>query len=188
MTSHLARQLNALGLLAISAVLLFAFFDQFVGGELPCPLCILQRAGFVVAGAGLALNILVGVRPAHYGLMILGAVGGGAVALRQIALHVVPGTGAYGAPFLGLHFYTWAFIVFAAIVAGGGVLLLFNRQFDSDDYERRGTLGVLAVLLFALAAAGNGVSTLAECSLGLCPDDPTSYQGVEALKALLSGS
>jgi disulfide bond formation protein DsbB len=41
MTPALSLRLNALGLLAISAVLIFAFADQLVLNDLPCPLCIL---------------------------------------------------------------------------------------------------------------------------------------------------
>ena len=47
MTPALSVRLNALGLLAVSAVLLVAFFDQLVPHDLPCPLCILQRAGML---------------------------------------------------------------------------------------------------------------------------------------------
>ena len=127
--------LNALGLLAVSATLLFAFADQLIYRDLPCPLCILQRAGMVAAGFGLALNLRFGVRPSHYGVMILGALVGGAVSVRQILLHIVPGSGAYGNPFLGLHFYTWAFIVSTLIVIGGAVMLLFDRQFRDGDRQ-----------------------------------------------------
>src|SRR5690606_30148285 len=96
--------LNAIGLLAICAALSFALTDQIVYHDLPCPLCILQRAGLMAAGFGLALNLGIAIRPAHYGLMILGAMLGGTIAARQIALHIVPGTGSYGNAFLGLHF------------------------------------------------------------------------------------
>ena len=48
MSEKLTATLNALALLAISIVLLFAFYAQFAYGELPCPLCLLQRAGFVL--------------------------------------------------------------------------------------------------------------------------------------------
>ncbi|RAI03426.1 disulfide bond formation protein B [Acuticoccus sediminis] len=183
MSQRLAQQLNVLGLFALSAVLGVAFYDQFVNGSLPCPLCILQRAGFAAVGAGLALNVLRGPTPRGYGIMIIGAIAGGAVALRQIALHVVPGTGAYGPPFLGLHFYTWAFIVFAVIVLGCGLMLFLQREYGIAG--RPGIFGTLAVLLFVLLVLGNGVSTLAECSTGLCPDDPVSYEGYEAFRAWL---
>src|SRR5207248_1309247 len=74
---------------ALGAVLLFAFIDQLIFGDLPCPLCILQRAGLSAAGFGLVLNLHFGPRPSHYGLMILGAVVAAVVALHQILLDIV---------------------------------------------------------------------------------------------------
>src|SRR4051812_5424863 len=64
----LVRTLNALGLLGLTGILLVAFGYQFILGELPCPLCLLQRAGFAAAGVGLALNVSVGSRPSHYAM------------------------------------------------------------------------------------------------------------------------
>ncbi|MEO1986381.1 MAG: disulfide bond formation protein B [Martelella sp.] len=180
MRETLTATLNALALLAISIVLLFAFYAQFAYGELPCPLCLLQRAGFVMVGVGLALNVILGVAPGHYGLMILGALSGAVPALRQVALHVVPGTGAYGDPFLGLHFYTWAFLVFALVILGSAAMLVLGG-FATAPARRLSGLGLVAVVFFALMTLGNGVSTLAECGLGLCPDNPTSYEALDSL-------
>jgi hypothetical protein len=44
----------------VCGVLGVAFYYQFALGELPCPLCALQRVGFIVAGVGLVLNLRVG--------------------------------------------------------------------------------------------------------------------------------
>jgi len=178
MTSALSVRLNALGLLAVSVVLAFAFADQVIYGDLPCPLCILQRAGFAAAGFGLALNLRFGPRPSHYAVTILAAMAGGSVSLRQVALHVVPGTGSYGNAFLGLHFYTWAFILFGLIVIGTAAMLLLDRQFREADKESAPLTGIaMAVFgLFALLTLGNGISTLLECGTGLCPDNPVDYQ------------
>ncbi|MCE1658450.1 disulfide bond formation protein B, partial [Enterobacter hormaechei] len=41
---------NLIGLFAISAVLTLAFYYQLVLSELPCPLCLLQRAGMIMIG------------------------------------------------------------------------------------------------------------------------------------------
>ena len=176
MTPVLSMRLNALGLFAVSAVLLFAFFDQLVFGELPCPLCILQRAGLIAAGFGLALIMRFGPRPSHYGLMIIGALAAGIVARRQVLLHIVPGTGSYGDMFLGLHYYTWMVIVTTLIIAGTAVMLMFDRQF-ADDRDERPLSGWLqaSFALFALVTLANAVSTLLECAGGLCPDNPTVY-------------
>jgi disulfide bond formation protein DsbB len=183
MTPNVAHYLNALGLSLIGVVLLFAFGDQLLRHDLPCPLCLLQRAGMVAAGFGIALNLALGPSPAFYGLASLGALCGAAVAIRQILLHIVPGTGAYGDAFFGLHFYSWAFIVFAAIVAGASVMLLFTGQFQQ---ERRGLgplarrLGAAAFLIFGLLAVANGFSTVLQCGAGLCPENPTGYLLLQA--------
>lgn len=179
MTPSLARKLNAIGLLALSAPLLMAFADQFINNELPCPLCLLQRAAFVAAGIGIALNAAIEPRPAHYAMAIISALVGAAVALRQIALHVAPGDTGFGAPFLGFHFYTWAFIVFALIILGAALMLFLENQFEPElGYQRPplSRLTMFAVALFAFIALGNTLSTVAECELGLCPDNPTTYQ------------
>ena len=177
MTPTLSLRLNALGLFVISVVLIVAFADQLVLHDLPCPLCILQRAGFVMAGFGLALNLRFGPRASHYAIMIIGAVVGGAIAVRQILIHILPGSGAYGSPLFGLHFYTWAFIVFTLIVLGTAAMLLFDRQFVDGERstKRLGGLSLGAFGLFALVVLGNGISTVLECSTGLCPDNPTDY-------------
>jgi len=184
-TSALSLRLNALGLLALTLVLALAFADQLLFGDLPCPLCLLQRAGFVAAALGLVLNLTCGVRPSHYGLMILGAVFGGLISLRQGALHVVPGSGSYGSAFLELHFYTWALVVFTLIVAGSAIMLLFDRQFApaaAPGSTRRPLLAPLALAAFAAVVALNALSTLAECGVGLCPDNPTTYELLQGAK------
>lgn len=176
MTPLLAMRLNALGLLAISAVLIFAFTDQLVYGDLPCPLCILQRAGLIAAGFGLALNMRFGPRPSHYGLMIIGALAAGIIARRQVLLHIVPGTGSYGDMFFGLHYYTWMVIVSTLIILGTAGMLLFDRQF-TDDREGEPLAGWMlgSFALFGVLALANGISTILECAGGLCPDNPTGY-------------
>jgi disulfide bond formation protein DsbB len=175
--SDLSRLVNALGLIAVDTVLVLAFVDQLWFRDLPCPLCILQRAGFIAAGFGLALNLLFGPRPSHYGVMILGASMGAAMSMHQILLHIVPGTGSFGNPILGLHLYTWAFIAFALMIVGGAILLLNDRQFGRPEpwSSRLGVLPLTAFVVFAVVAVGNFISTLLICGLGFCPDNPTQY-------------
>ena len=102
----LETTLNALALLAIAVVLGVAFFDQLVNGELPCPLCLLQRSGFLLLAIGPVLSVARGPRASHYGVAILAGLLGAGFAMRQILLHIAPGDAGFGAPFLGLHFYT----------------------------------------------------------------------------------
>ena len=65
--SSLAALGNQLALAAIIGMLSYAFIDQLYFGELPCPLCLMQRMGFVIIGFALVLNIRFGAHSAHYG-------------------------------------------------------------------------------------------------------------------------
>ena len=173
----LIRSLNILGLLGVSAVLAVAFFYQLVLGELPCPLCLLQRGAFAALGLGFLCNIRFGSSPAHYGVVVVSAVIGACVSLRQVLLHIQPGDAGYGSTFLGLHFYSWALVAFAAYVIFAGILL-FLESGDRPPEGRRsqiGRPGAAAIWLFLLLVAGNLASTLLECGFGACPDNPTGY-------------
>ena len=170
------RGLDTLALFGICGVLLVAFYYQFVIGELPCPLCALQRVGFVVAGVGLALNLRVGYAPAHYGIALLSAAAAASASLRQIALHVIPNSGHYGSALFGFHFYTWAFVGYGALVVYVGIMLLVARE--APERGRAATSGVVANLacwLLVALALGNALAFLAECGLGPCPDNPVRY-------------
>jgi len=177
MSADLSRLLNAIGLLAIGTVLALAFVDQIWFRELPCPLCILQRAGFFAAGFGIALNLIFGPKPSHYGVAIVGAVAGGAISMRQVLLHIVPGSGSYGDPVFGLHLYTWAFIAAALIVVGCAIMLLDDRQFSRAEpmSVRLKALPLSVLLLFLVLAIANVFSTIALCGGGLCPESPKDY-------------
>lgn len=177
MSGDLSRLLNAIGLLGIGTVLALAFIDQIWFRDLPCPLCILQRVGFLAAGFGIALNIIFGPKPSHYGVAIIGAVAGAAISMRQILIHIVPGTGSYGNPVFGLHLYTWAFIAFVVIVVGCAIMLLDDRQFSRAEpmSVRLKPLPLSALLLFLVLAVANIFSTIALCGAGFCPDEPKDY-------------
>lgn len=183
LTPQTARMLNAIGLLGISAILVAAFVDQFVNFDLPCPLCLLQRVGLVAVGFGLCLNVLIGPRPRHYAMMLIGAAFGGSVSIRQILLHIVPGTGHYGDAFLGLHFYTWAGLAFFMIILGTAVMLLSEGQYEPDPTVGQNFGGMrlarIAFALMVLVAAGNAISALIECGPGVCDDPPTDYKLLE---------
>jgi disulfide bond formation protein DsbB len=172
-----AKLLNALALIAVDTVLVLAFIDQLWFSDLPCPLCILQRAGFTAAGFGLVLNIIFGPKPSHYGVVILGAAAGAAVSIRQILDHVVPGTGSYGNAVFGLHLYTWAFIAFVLMILGSAIMLLADRQFSRAEpmSDRLKPLPVTAIVTFLLLALGNVVSTVLICGAGFCPENPGGY-------------
>lgn len=174
MSAAISRKLDALALAGLALVLLVAFYYQLARGEFPCPLCLLQRVGFIVAGVALMLNLTQGARPAHYGLVVLAAVAAGSASLRQISLHVLPGSGAYGSDLWGFHFYTWAFVAYGALVVYAALMLVLARFDNAPPARLAGGLLILCWIYAALIGA-NLLSTLAECGVGACPDDPTGW-------------
>ena len=174
--------LNTLGLLGITSVLFMGVVLQFALGELPCPLCLLQRVGFAAVMFGFMLNVIYGPQQRHYGVILMAALFGAAVSLRQISLHVIPGTPGYGSPILGYHYYTWAFIIFAMTISGVAVLLaMWNRAWERDALHtesppaRLAGIGKLACLLAVAVVLLNVVLTLVECGPFQCPDNPVDY-------------
>ncbi|MGI9372830.1 MAG: disulfide bond formation protein B [Hyphomicrobiales bacterium] len=185
MHSDLSRLLNSLGLIAVSLVLAVGFYFQFVRDELPCPLCLLQRVGLAMVGVGLVLNIVCGPRPSHYAVMIISALFGMSVAVRQVLLHIVPGTGTYGSPVFGLHYYTWSVLLFLGVLIGTAFMLLFDRQYEnaSGNNENKprvsyGNNGLerAAVIFLMIIIGANVVSTFLECGPLVCADNPVEYK------------
>ncbi|KJF85178.1 disulfide bond formation protein B [Photobacterium phosphoreum] len=167
--------LNALGLLGITFVLLMASVLQVVLNELPCPLCLLQRLGFMLVMFGFMLNVIYGPQQRHYGILIIGALFGAATALRQVSLHVIPGTPGFGSPVFGIHYYTWAFILFSLTIVGVAVLqLLWNKDWNNNDYKMN-RFGKFVCLVAIFAVVINVISTFIECGPYQCPDNPITY-------------
>lgn len=168
-------------IMSISLLVLYgAFILQLFFQELPCPLCILQRIGFVCMLYGSFLNLYFGFQPSHYATIVFSGLFTSFVALRQIVLHIIPGTGEYGEPILGFHLYTWAFIISMFIIILTTALLAVDRQYINTHgkyltpfWQR---IIKLLFILTLIVIAGNIVSTFLECGFFACPDNPTDYR------------
>lgn len=125
------RFCNAAELIGILLVLALAVLWQVIYKELPCPLCLLQRLGFFGVALGFLLNLRFGLRPSHYAIVLFSALFTAFVALRQIALHVVPGSGSYGSAILGMHLYSWSFVAAMAIILVTILLMSVDRQYQA---------------------------------------------------------
>jgi disulfide bond formation protein DsbB len=176
MNPRFAIRLNALALYAIAALLLAAFYFQIALGELPCPLCQLQRVAFTALAVGPILTLRYGPQPGHYALVIIAALAGAGISARQVLLHVTPGDPGYGSAILGYHFYSWAFVCFAVAIAACAVVLLFDKQFTTapapelSGFERGSVWLVITVTLL------NAASAFAQCGFGPCAGTPVRYE------------
>lgn len=182
-TTRLVHNLNCLALAVITAILAGAFAEQLLLGDLPCPLCLLQRAGLIAVGLGFLLNLRFGIQPVHYGIALLGSLVGAAGSMRQILLHIAPGDPGFSGAFFGLHMYTWSFVSFVCLMFGIGVLLVLNPSGSDNRLQLRGRISALVMLSFIVIIAANVASTLLECGLTQCPDNPVTYLWLDLLKS-----
>ena len=179
--------------LAYSVVMISAFYIQFVMGEFPCPLCMLQRYGMILATFG-ALFVIMQARrgtltTARYaqglGMGLLGVLAGASVSIRQIELHIMPGDPGYGEPFLRLHLYTWAFVTFAIVMIYVGVMLMLMPrgipQAPAAGTTAR-TVSTAIIWLFIGVVAANVIAIIFLEGFALVlPDDPLSYNLIDQL-------
>ena len=178
---------------AYSVVMLSAFFIQFVMGEFPCPLCMLQRYGMILATLG-ALFVIMQARrgeltTARYaqglGMGLVGVLAGASVSVRQIALHILPGDPGYGEPFLRLHLYTWAFVTFAIVMIYIGVMLMLMPrgipQAPAVGTAARKVSTVIIWVFIGVIAANVIAIIFLEGFAAVLPDDPTSYTLIDQL-------
>ena len=171
--SHL---LNAAAGAGICVSLLMAFFLQIFNGEIPCPLCMLQRVGLMMVGFGFFLNVRFGPSAIHYAVIILSAMIGASVSLRQDLLHIVPGTGGYGSTIFGYHLYTWGFIAFMSTIIFAAVMLVVDRnRLAGQKFQSATWIATALGTLLVLLAAGNLITNLLVCGVSICSGDPTGY-------------
>lgn len=186
--NHIGFWFPHIVLVAYSGVIGAAFFFQLAQGEMPCPLCILQRMAMILVCIA-ALWMIGMTRKGTldvssyfrcYGLMLVSAMLGGFIAFRQVELHILPGDLGYGDPILGLHMYTWSLITFLVVTAFVGVMLIFGKTFQPAQLSTGSALIWLSrilVWLFLFILIANVLSiTLEEGFNWVLPDDPIRYE------------
>ena len=177
--------------LVVTGVLWGGFYVQLAQGEFPCPLCILERMAMILAMVGPVGLIRAGLREGQiepevwsrsWWMLIVGALIGLVISARHVLLHIAPGDPGYGAPFLGLHLYTWALLVFLALLFVAGVSLLFVSRESVVFPSRLRLFSRAVVVLLAAVIVANAVAVFFEAGFSLfLPDTPTSYRLFESM-------
>tara|TARA_R110000868_G_scaffold91929_1_gene254811 strand:- start:197 stop:769 length:573 start_codon:yes stop_codon:yes gene_type:complete len=160
-------------LVGVLASLVMALGIQVLWGELPCPLCMLQRIGITSVAIGILLNLRFGSRPSHYSLIFISCLLTAAISLRQIAMHVVPGSGAYGSPFLGYHLYTWAFMAAFVLMFVNSVVMAFDGRAQRPAFAKQWTIIFsIFIAMFLAVQIANTLTAAQICGFTQCPGDP----------------
>ncbi|POX40403.1 hypothetical protein C3486_13735 [Streptomyces sp. Ru73] len=176
---------------------------QFVRGEQPCPLCVVQRMFIVLALLGAAHIVRQGLRGAvprrdylmGWGLALLGCTAGSVAAGRQALLYLLHGErpgasagAAYGSTVHGLPADAWTWLFFqASVLAIGAVLvtshLTTGRRIPTQGAHRTAGLGAL-FLAGAVIALSTGVLLLQAGLHAVLPGPSAHYPLLHGLGLL----
>ncbi|MEU7576617.1 disulfide bond formation protein B [Streptomyces sp. NPDC041068] len=169
--------------LAYCAILLTSLGFQIFAGDMPCPLCVVQRMAMLLCAAG-AAYVVVRSRSGEistvdymtgYGLATVGAVAGMAMSARQVMLHLTHPEG-YGPAVLGLHMYTWALVTFLVVIVFCALSFVFAPVLMPKGVAY-GVASKAVVWLLLVIAAVITVLTFAEEGFNFTlPDDPLRYE------------
>jgi disulfide bond formation protein DsbB len=163
----------------IAGILTAAMTMQFAYGELPCPLCLLERVALFGVAFGIILNFRHGFSYRNTGLSLLFAIFLLIVSVRQTLLDIYPRPGhAYiGTAILGLHMPVWSILIAVAILTGYALKLtilgsddhLEGTQISSDPWLAR-VAAALSIYVIALCVI-NFAAVILQCGLGECHTD-----------------
>jgi disulfide bond formation protein DsbB len=179
----LARPLAALdytfqiALLAVmTAILTAALIIQFWMGELPCPLCLLERVAMFGICFGILLNFGTGFSDRNTGLSLTFALVLLVIATRQSLLDIYPRPGhAYiGSAIFGLHMPVWSIVIALAVLFAFALKLVVLAGDDHREAHPPETFPALVQMARWIGAAVivicaiNLVSVALQCGLGEC--------------------
>jgi disulfide bond formation protein DsbB len=172
LAATLDRLILCLMLLALAGVLTAAMGFQYLDGEIPCPLCLLQRVAMFACCFGLIRQLRDGCSQRGAGVAMLSAVLLMVISVRQTLLDIVPRPGhAYiGSAVFGLHMEVWSVLIAVALLIGFAVRLavLGGPNWAQPEQSTLPRLSTGLGLYVATLCAINFVSVLVQCGFGQC--------------------
>ena len=159
-------------LLGFAGVLTAAMAIQLGLGEIPCPLCLLERAAMFGVSFGLMMQLRPGSSVRCVGLAMVFALFLLVVSARQVLLDICPRPGHdyVGSAVLGLHLPIWSVLIaFATLTALAVRTAVLGGEVRPDGPPSRpARLAGLVGLYVAALCLVNLVSVLLQCGLGAC--------------------
>lgn len=160
----------------IAGILTAAMTLQYANGELPCPLCLLERVAMFGVCFGIMLNFRHGFSYQNTGFSLLFAIVLLIVSVRQSLLDIYPRPGHeyIGSAIFGIHMPVWSIIIALTLLAAYAIKLAI---LGGDEYLREADVGefpvirkiadVLSIYVIVICLI-NFVSVILQCGLGEC--------------------
>jgi disulfide bond formation protein DsbB len=160
----------------IAGILTAAMTLQYANGELPCPLCLLERVAMFGVCFGIMLNFRHGFSYQNTGFSLLFAIVLLIVSVRQSLLDIYPRPGHeyIGSAIFGIHLPVWSIIIALILLIAYAIKLAI---LGGDEYLRWADVGEFPAISKIANALGlyviaicliNLVSVVLQCGFGEC--------------------
>lgn len=179
-SARLLAGLNYLYLLAmmivIAGILTAAMIMQYVYGELPCPLCLLQRVALFGVCFGIMLNFRNGFSNQNTGFSLLFTIFLLIVSVRQSLLDIYPRPGHeyIGSAVFGIHMPVWSIIIaLVLLIAYAAKLAVLGgdrhlREAEVWTFPVICRLACIVSVYVIILCLINLVSVVVQCGFGQC--------------------
>lgn len=165
-----------LAMFVIAGILTAAMTMQYARGELPCPLCLLERVALFGVCFGIMQNFRHGFSYQNTGYSLLFAIFLLIVSVRQTLLDIYPRPGHeyIGSAIFGIHMPVWSIIIALMILIAYAVKLAvlggdeYLREARVDDYPLVRKLADALSIYVILLCLINFVSVVLQCGFGEC--------------------
>ncbi len=163
-------------MLVIAGILTAAMVFQYARGELPCPLCLLQRVAMFGVCFGIMQNFRRGFSYQNTGYSLLFTIFLLVVSVRQTLLDIYPRPGhAYiGSAVFGIHMPVWSIIIALCLLVAYAAKL---AAVGGDEYLDEAPPGefplvkkladILSLYVIAICAI-NVISVFLQCGFSEC--------------------
>ena len=179
-TQRFLASLNYIYLLlvmfVIAGILTTAMTLQYVKGELPCPLCLLERVAMLGVCFGIMLNFRRGFSYQNTGFSLLFTIVLLVIAVRQTLLDIYPRPGHeyIGSAIFGIHMPVWSIIIALCLLTAYAIKLAI---LGGDEYLRgaepsefpaiKKIADILSLYVIAICVI-NLISVILQCGFGEC--------------------
>jgi disulfide bond formation protein DsbB len=160
-------------LIILAVILTAAMVMQYGFGEIPCPLCLLERFAMFGCCFGLIVQIRSATSERGTGISLIFSILLLVISARQTLLDLFPrpGHGYIGSAIFGIHMPVWSVVIAVALLVGlAARLALFGGPSHSAAPGalpiRRLAQGL--IIYVVLICAINLVSVVVQCGVGEC--------------------
>lgn len=173
MAAALDRLILLLMLTILAAILTAAMIMQYALGEIPCPLCLLQRFAMFGCCFGLVQQLRSSNSERGSGISLIFSIVLLVISVRQTLLDIFPRPGHdyVGSAVFGIHMPVWSVFIAVALLLGIAIrLALFGgtcatREGAGSHIHR---LAKMLQLYVVFICAINFISVVAQCRMGEC--------------------